>query len=87
MKAFIAYDKRGRITAVAIPNPELGDNIGMEATDGDSILEIDASEIVKNAGRASGESEDRLQMTVRTIVEQYRVDPASRRLVPQAASK
>jgi hypothetical protein len=85
MKAFIAYDKSGRVTAVGIPNPEVGDDVGMEATDGGSILAIDTSELVKSAGRLSilpsGESRDRLQEVVRTIVERYRVDPATRRLV------
>jgi hypothetical protein len=91
MKAFVAYDKSGRVTAVGIPNPEFGDDIVMEATEGDSIIAIDSSEIVKGAGRlsfiTSGEPGDWLQEFVRTIVERYRVDPATRRLVTKKASK
>jgi hypothetical protein len=91
MKAFVAYDKSGRVTAVGIPNPEFGDDIVMEATEGDSIVAIDHSEVVKSAGEltfaTSGEPGDRLQEVVRTIVERYRVDPATRRLVSKRAAK
>ena len=91
MKAFVAYDSSGRITDVGVPNPEFGDDVVMEATEGDSIVAIDCSEIVKSAGRlifpTSGEPGDRLQEVVRSIVERYRVDPATRRLVSREASK
>jgi hypothetical protein len=91
MKAFVAYNKSGRVTGVGIPNPEFGDEIGMEPTNGDSILTIDAAEVVKDAERlsftGSGESRDELQEVVRSIVERYRVDPSSRRLVSNDESK
>jgi hypothetical protein len=91
MKAFVAYDKSGRISAVGVPNPEFGEHIVMETTDGDSTVVIDCSEIVKGVGRLnfvpSVESDDRLQEVVRIIVERYRVDPATRRLVVKDASK
>ena len=85
MKAFVAYDESGRITGVAVPNPEFGEQIAMEATEGDSSVTIDCSQIVKGAGQLnfgnSAESADRLQQVVRTIVERYRVDPATKRVV------
>ena len=92
MKAFVAYDESGRVTGVAVPNPELGDHIVMEATEGGSIVvAIDSSEIVKSGGpltfATSGKTGDRLKEVVRTIVERYRVDPATRRLVSKEASK
>ena len=91
MKAFVAYDASGRITDVGVPNPEFGDDVVMEATAGDSIVAIDCSEVVTSAARltfpTSGEPGDRLQEVVRTIVERYRVDPATRRLVSKGASK
>jgi hypothetical protein len=83
MKAFVTYDKSGRVTAVGIPNPELGDEITMVAMDGESVVGIDTSEIVKkNPERLSflpsNESRERLQEVVRRIVERYRVDPPSK---------
>jgi hypothetical protein len=72
MKAFVAYDGSGRITDVGVPNPEFGEHIVMEATEGDSIIAIDCSAVVKS-GRltfaTSGEPGDRLHEVVRTIVE------------------
>jgi hypothetical protein len=50
MKAFVAYDESGRITDVAVPNPEFGDDIVIEATEGDSIVAIDCSDVVKAPG-------------------------------------
>jgi hypothetical protein len=91
MKAFVAYDASGRITDVGVPNPEFGDDVVIEATERDSIVAIDCSEVVKGAGPlsfpTSGEPADRLQEVVRTIVERYRVDPATRHLVSKEASK
>jgi hypothetical protein len=85
MKAFVAYDKRGRVTSVAVPNPEYGDRLVMTPSDGDSIVTVDTSEIVKSAGQisfaTSGEPARLLQELVRTIAERYKVDPATGRLV------
>jgi hypothetical protein len=76
---------------VGVPNPEFGEHIVMEATEGDSIIAIDCSAVVKSDGRltfaTSGEPGDRLHEVVRTIVERYRVDPATRRLVSKGAAK
>lgn len=53
MKAFVAYDASGRITDVGVPNPEFGDDVVIEATERDSIVAIDCSEVVKGAGPLS----------------------------------
>jgi hypothetical protein len=91
MKAFVAYDESGRITDVGVPNPEFGDDTVMEATEGDLIVAIDCSEVVKSAERltfaTAGEPGARLQEVVRTIIDRYRVDPATRRLVPKRTAK
>jgi hypothetical protein len=91
MKAFVAYDESGRITDVGVPNPEFGEDVVMEATGGDSIVAIDCSEVVKSAGpltfATSGKPAEQLQRVVRTIIERYRVDPVTRRLVSKGASK
>jgi hypothetical protein len=91
MKAFVTYDESGRITDVAVPNPEFGNDIVVEATEGDSTVAIDLSDVVKSVGRltfaTSGEPADRLQEVVRTIIDRYRVEPATRRLVSKGAAK
>ena len=91
MKAFVAYDKTGRVTSVGVPNPEFGDGLVMEPSDGESIVAVDTSDILKSAGQltfaTSGEPAQRLQEVVRTIAERYRVDPATRRLVAKEAPR
>ena len=91
MKAFVAYDKSGRVTGVGVPNPEFGDGLVMEPSDGDSVVAVDTSDILKSAGQltfaTSGEAAHRLQEVVRTIAERYRVDPATRRLVAKEAPR
>jgi hypothetical protein len=85
MNAFVAYDKSGRITGVGVPNPEFGDGLVMEPSDGDLVVAVDTSVILRSSSQVtfatSGEPAQRLQEVVRTIAERYRVDPTTRRLV------
>ena len=88
MKAFVCYNEKGRITSVGVPNPEFGNDLVPEASEGDAVISVDVGDVVKGAGRltfATGNQEDakRLQDVVRTIAEQYRVEPSTRRLVPR----
>lgn len=88
MRAFVTYDETGRVTAVGIPNPEFGDDVVMEASAGEFVVTVNVAEVVKGAERLNfvtgrEAAAKRLQEVVRTIAEQYRVDPATRRLLPK----
>lgn len=92
MKAFIAYDETGRITSVGIPNPDLGDNVVIEAPEGGSLVTIDVSDVVKGAEQLIFPTDDHeaakhLQEAVRRITEQHEVDPATRRLIPKKPTR
>jgi hypothetical protein len=88
MKAFVAYEKSGRVTAIDIPNPEFGDNVVMETPEGGFVVAVDIGQVVKGAERLSfptgAQKDDSLREILRTIVEKYRVDPATQRLLPKA---
>jgi len=92
MKAFVVYDETGRVTSAGIPNPEFGDHLVMEAPEGHSVVVVDVADVVKGADRltfaTAGEGvANRLQEVLRTIAEQHRVDPATRRLVPKKGDR
>ncbi len=91
MKAFVTYDNSGRVTAVGIPNPDFGDDLVVEPAAGEFVVAIDVGTVVKGATELTFAGADekgakRLQEAVRTIVEQYRVDPATRRLLAKKAT-
>ena len=85
MKAFITYVEKGRVSSVGIPSPEFGDRVMVEAAEGEAVVAVDVGDVVKGAARltfaTAGEAAKPLLDVVRTIAEQYRVDPATRRLV------
>jgi hypothetical protein len=85
MKAFVSYDKTGQVTSVAVPNPEFGDHLRLADPDDGSVMAIDITDVVKDAKRLTfavgeGKPAGHLQEAMRTIAEQYRVDPSTRRL-------
>jgi hypothetical protein len=87
MKAFVAYDKTGRVTSVGIPNPKFGDEVAVGPPEGGAVVAVDVADVVKSAKRLTyatgGEKANRLQEVVRKIALDYRVDPATGRLLPK----
>ena len=83
MKAYVTYDEAGRVSCVAIPNPELSDHLVMAPPEDGSMTVVDTAEVVKG-GKAPSFSmvSKRLQEVIHTIA-QHRVDPATRRLLPR----